>query len=153
MTGYARFRDGTRVSTGTETSYTYTGLSCGTSYALGVAAFDGAGNESGRTSLTAATSACSVSDTTPPSVPQGLRVTSAWQDGMSIVWNAAADNVGVAGYRLYRNGSLVGSTASIWATFSGLGCGTTYYLGVEAFDAAGNRSYLPESILTAATAA
>ena len=153
VTGYDRFRDGTRVSTGTETRYTYTGLSCGTSYTLAVAAFDGGGNESGRTSLTTATSACAVSDTTPPSVPQGLRATSASESEISIAWNATPDNVGVVGYRLYRNGSLVGSTASLSSTFSGLSCGTTYYLGVEAFDAADNRSYLPESILTAATSA
>jgi chitodextrinase len=42
----------------TATTYTFTGLQCGTSYSLGVAAYDQATNVSERTPLTASTSAC-----------------------------------------------------------------------------------------------
>ena len=52
---------------------------------------------------------------------------------------------------LYRDDTLVGTTSSLTYAFSGLSCGMTYSLGVQAFDAAGNASYLPESILTSAT--
>src|SRR5204863_5607788 len=47
---------------------------------------------------------------------------------------------GVAGYRVYRGTSLVDSTTATSYTFTGLSCGTTYTLGVAAYDAAGNVS-------------
>ena len=61
---------------------------------------------------------------------------------MTLNWNASTDNVGVAGYDAYRNGTTTGSTAAGTRTytFGGLTCGTSYTLGVEARDAAGNRS-------------
>ncbi len=57
-------------------------------------------------------------------------------------WNASTDNVGVTGYDAFRNGTLAGSTAAGTRTyaFTGLACGTSYTLAVEALDAAGNRS-------------
>jgi phosphatidylinositol-3-phosphatase len=45
----------------TGTSYTFGGLSCGSSYSLGVEAFDAAGNVSSRATISASTSACSSS--------------------------------------------------------------------------------------------
>jgi chitin-binding protein len=55
-------------------------------------------------------------------------------------WSASTDNVGVTGYRLYRGSTLVGTTTATAVTFTGLACGRTYQLGVEARDAAGNSS-------------
>ncbi len=61
---------------------------------------------------------------------------------MTLSWNASTDNVGVTGYDAYRNSAMTGSTAAGTRTytFGGLTCGTSYTLGVEARDAAGNRS-------------
>ena len=61
---------------------------------------------------------------------------------MTLSWNASTDNVGVTGYGLYRGGAAVGSTnaSTRTYTFTGLSCGTTYTLAVDAVDAAGNRS-------------
>ncbi len=50
------------------------------------------------------------------------------------------DDVGVVGYSLYQDGVAAGSTTSTAFTFSGLACGTTHALAVDAVDAAGNRS-------------
>ena len=49
---------GTLISSGTGTSFIFTGLTCGTSYTLAVDAYDAAGNRSTRPSTTAATLAC-----------------------------------------------------------------------------------------------
>ena len=59
---------------------------------------------------------------------------------ISTSWSASTDDVGVTGYRLFRGGTAVGTTSSTDYIFTGLTCGTTYQLGVEAFDAAGRTS-------------
>jgi chitodextrinase len=141
VTGYGRYRNGTLLSSATGTTYTFTGLTCGTNNTLGVDGYDAAGNRSTRSSMTATTSACSPSqDTQPPSAPQGLLITGSTQTSINVSWSASTDNVGVAGYGRYANGSLVGSGAGTSYTFSGLNCNTAYSLGVDGYDAAGNRS-------------
>jgi chitodextrinase len=147
VTGYALYVNGTKVGTTTQTSYGFSGLNCGTSYTLAVAAYDAAGNVSATATNTPATSACS--DTTRPTVPGSLSVTGTTQTSISVAWNAATDNVGVTGYALYVNGTKVGTTAQTSYSFSGLSCGTSYTLGVAAYDAAGNVSSTPT--VTAAT--
>jgi len=88
-------------------------------------------------------------DTTPPSTPSGFAALSSTQTSIATQWTASTDNVGVVGYRLYRNGAEVGTTASTSFTFSGLTCATSYTLGVAAYDAAGNAS--SQASVTAST--
>ena len=151
VAGYNLFRDGTLTGTTTQTTVTYNGLPCGRSLTFGVNAFDAAGNRSATTTITGSTANCPppTGDTTPPSAPGNLRSTGATETSITVAWNASSDNVGVTGYGLYRNGGATGTTAATSTTFSGLVCGTTYTLGVEAYDAAGNRS--PRSTVNAAT--
>jgi chitodextrinase len=141
VVGYDVFRDDSRLGTTPVTAYTYTGLTCGRAYTLAVDAFDAAGNTSDRASVTGATASCGPpGDITPPSIPTGLTVNGATQSSISLRWNASIDDFGVAGYDLFRNNSRVGTATGTSYTFSGLACGTTYTLGVDAFDAAGNVS-------------
>ena len=53
---------------------------------------------------------------------------------MVLTWNASTDNVGVAGYRVYRNGTLVATKTSPGHTDTGLVAATTYTYSVVAFD-------------------
>jgi chitodextrinase len=79
-------------------------------------------------------------DRKAPTAPKNIRVISNADTSIEIAWNGSTDNVGVAGYGLYRNGALVATTTSTNDRFSGLACATSYKLGVDAYDAAGNRS-------------
>jgi fibronectin type 3 domain-containing protein len=79
-------------------------------------------------------------DTTPPSTPPGLAGVSSNPTGASISWNAATDNVGVAGYYLLRNGQVITTTATLYFQDTGLTEATNYTYTVEAFDLAGNVS-------------
>src|SRR5215210_6542635 len=79
-------------------------------------------------------------DRQAPTAPGGLMLTSATVSSVSLVWTASTDNVGVAGYHVYVNGTKVGSTTETGYTASGLACATSYRLGVRAFDARGNLS-------------
>jgi chitodextrinase len=81
-------------------------------------------------------------DTQPPVAPTGLTVGGQTQSGLTVGWSASSDNVGVAGYGVYRNGTSIAGTGASARSYNvtGLTCGTTYTLGVDAVDAAGNRS-------------
>ena len=149
VAGYTLYRNGVSAGTATSPLFTFAGLTCGTSYTLGVEAFDAAGNVSPRTSITASTSACP--DVTAPSAPTGLAAGTAHRSHAPVTWTASTDNVGVAGYRLFRDGVSAGTTTSTSFTFTGLSCGSSYVLGVEAFDAAGNTS--ARATITASTPA
>ncbi|MEY9910249.1 chitodextrinase [Catenulispora sp. MAP12-49] len=98
-----------------------------------------------------ATTAGSGGDTTPPSVPANLAVTGTTSSAASLSWSPSTDNVGVAGYRVYRNGVQVGTTAGTTFTDTGLSASTQYTYTVAAYDAAGNVS-APSSGVTATTA-
>lgn len=88
-------------------------------------------------------------DTTAPSVPGGLASPSQTSNSVSLSWNASTDNAGgsgLAGYDVYRNGSLAGSPASNSYTVSGLAASTSYTFTVRARDNAGNASAQSGSI-------
>ena len=91
-------------------------------------------------------------DTSPPSVPTGLTATG-MVSGVSLSWTASTDNVGVAGYRIYRNGSLVATSQATSYLDSGLSPQTTYTYSVSAYDAAGNVSALSAPVSATTPAA
>jgi chitodextrinase len=138
VAGYGVYRAGTMVGTPSSTSWIVSGLTCNTNYTLAVDAFDAACNRSTKTTIMVATTSCP--DTSPPTAPTGLAVSGVSQTGATLAWSGSSDNVGVAGYDVYAQGSKVGTTSSTNHTYGSLTCGTSYTLGVVAFDAAGNRS-------------
>jgi chitodextrinase len=91
-------------------------------------------------------------DAQAPSAPTGLTVSGQTETSINLSWSASTDNVGVTGYGAYRNGVAVGSTSAATRSYSftGLACGTSYTLALDAYDAAGNRS--AKTSLTASTA-
>jgi alpha-tubulin suppressor-like RCC1 family protein/chitodextrinase len=79
-------------------------------------------------------------DTTAPSVPTGLIASGSSSSQINLGWTASTDNVGVVGYKVYRNGTEVGSSSSTSYSDTGLTASTTYNYKVAAIDAAGNIS-------------
>ena len=79
-------------------------------------------------------------DTTPPTKPGNLRVTTTTTSSITIAWDPSTDNVGVSGYGIYRGTTYLGSATTTAVRLINLLCGTTYTFGVDAFDAASNRS-------------
>ncbi len=90
-------------------------------------------------------------DTTAPTAPGVPEVTGTTQTSISVSWTPSTDNVTVAGYDMYQGATKVASVTGTTYAFGGLACGTTYTLGLAAYDAAGNRS--AQSSASAATAA
>jgi hypothetical protein len=84
-------------------------------------------------------------DTTPPSVPTNLAAAATSATSVELSWTASTDDVGVAGYDVYRNGSLlvtVGAVTSYVDTTAAPS--TTYQYALRARDAAGNVSTLSD---------
>jgi chitodextrinase len=118
--------------------FTVSGLGCGRSAVITVAAFDAAGNRSARASSTVATSACL--DTQAPTAPTGFSQVATTQGSVILSWTPAFDNTGVVGYDVFRDLLLAATPSDPSATLSNLSCGTTYPYSVDAVDAAGNHS-------------
>lgn len=89
-----------------------------------------------------------VLETTPPSVPQSLQAVALSESEIRLSWNASTDNVGVAGYRVYRNGACIATTSANTTVFTdtSLKPNTGYTYSVSAFDTAGNKSSNSPSI-------
>jgi|WetSurMetagenome_2_1015567.scaffolds.fasta_scaffold50865_2 chitodextrinase len=79
-------------------------------------------------------------DTEAPSVPLDLVAAPASETSMDVTWSPSTDDVGVAGYRVYRDGAAVGVSAATSYLDAGLAAGTSYSYRVSAFDTSGNES-------------
>ncbi len=79
-------------------------------------------------------------DTTPPSVPTGLTATTVSSSQIALAWNPSTDDVGVAGYRVYRNGAFVRSTPATSLDDTGLAASTAHSYAVSAYDYANHES-------------
>ncbi|WP_213196647.1 endonuclease [Cloacibacterium caeni] len=79
-------------------------------------------------------------DTENPSTPTNLIVTGSTSSTISLSWTASTDNIMVATYDIYLDGTLKTSSATNSATVTGLNPSTTYTFYIKAKDAAGNIS-------------
>ncbi len=136
VTGYNVFINGSLLATVTDTSVQVTGLNASTLYSVTVSARDAADNVS---SLSMALNV-TTPDTQPPTIPAGLTANNITESGFTLSWNAATDNVGVTGYNVFINGSLLTTVTDTSILVTGLKASTNYSVTVSAKDAAGNVS-------------
>ena len=139
VTAYDVYQDGVVISTVAGANYNVTGLTADTAYAFVVRAKDAAGNES-VDSNTASVTTTSASDTTAPTAPTNLTATNTTQTTTDLSWTAATDNVGVTGYDVYQDGTVVTTVTGTNYNVTGLTANTSYAFVVRAKDAAGNES-------------
>lgn len=134
--------DGALVRTDTVSPYNYswdTTTYTDSTHSLTARAYDFATPQNSKLS-----SAVSVtvdnSDKQPPTAPGNLRMTSRTTSSIAIAWDASTDNIGVTGYRISRNGTLVTTTTQLGYTDNNVTANTTYSYSVTAVDAANNVS-------------
>jgi endoglucanase len=141
VTGYDVYRGSTKVNATplTTRTYTDTGLTAGTTYTYTVRARDAAGNQSPASAGVPGTTTGGGTNT-PPSVPTGLTVGTTTSTSVALSWTASTDNVSVAGYRVFRNGTLVASVPGTSYTDTGLTAATAYTYRVLAYDGPGLES-------------
>jgi chitodextrinase len=79
-------------------------------------------------------------DSAPPTAPTNLTSSNITGTAATLSWGGSTDNVGVTGYRVYRNNALRTTVTGLTFTDTGLTMTTTYSYQVSAIDAAGNES-------------
>jgi fibronectin type 3 domain-containing protein len=157
VAGYEVFRCGgvsctdfTRVAQvdGTSSTYADTGVASGSSYSYRVRAIDAAGNIGPFSApVSVSTPTPGSPDREPPSAPGTLSATAASSGEVDLRWGQASDNVGVAGYEVFRCGGVsctdftrvaqVAATSTSYADTS-VAASSSYSYRVRAIDAAGN---------------
>jgi RHS repeat-associated protein len=129
---YKVYENGSFVGETSGTSYTITGLTPNTSYTFGVRAHNENG-DSGEGTVSVQTKQTA---TQIPSAPTGITYYKTWND-VTLNWNSVN---GATGYKIYKDGSSVGSTSGTSFYISGLAENTQYTFGVSAVNEAGESS-------------
>ena len=114
-----------------------------TGYTVGVDSADGV-----ELTHNSSASAVHLVDGIPPAAPSNLRP-AVRRRRIQLSWTASTDNMGVAGYSVWRNNTLLATTTSTSTSYQDLAVtvGATYTYFVTARDSAGNIS-APSSTVT-----
>ena len=92
-------------------------------------------------------------DTTPPNAPTNLSASSISSSHINLSWTSATDNVGVTGYQIYRDGTLLDTVgAGTSYTDNTVSGNVSYQYQVRAVDAVGNVSGLSNQATVTASA-
>ena len=139
VAGYDLFRDGSLYqSLGNVLAYADT-VAESSSHTYAVRARDTSGN---RSALTAAVPATTPADN-PPTVPTNLAWTAPSRTSVVLTWTASTDDVGVAGYDVYRDSALLVSLGNVLtSTDTTVTAGSTHTYAVLARDGHGHSSAL-----------
>jgi chitodextrinase len=142
LSNYSVYRGTTDLGNVTGTTFTDSGLTPNTIYAYKVIANDNAGHSTNSNIANVTTEA----DTTIPSAPTNVVATAPSSNTVDLSWTASTDNVAVAGYRIYRNGTLItpssGVTGTTYVDNVNVQANTGYDYQVAAIDSSNNQSNL-----------
>ncbi|MBI5414197.1 fibronectin type III domain-containing protein [Candidatus Peregrinibacteria bacterium] len=162
--GYKVYRNGDYFTDVTSPSFSDTYVSANTTYGYTVAAYDIAGNLSSQSSSVSATTLAGTNSTPPaepppdtqaPTAPTELTVTDVLSTQINLTWTAPTDNVGVVGYKIFRNGEFIDTTVNTYYNdhnqsspeyYTVLPSSTTYVYTVAAYDEAQNLSLQSNSV-------
>src|SRR6266566_3511578 len=142
VAGYDIYRNGSTTPLATVSGatlvYADKAVTDATTYTYTVDAIDAAGNHSAQSAAATA----KTPDITAPSAPASLTATATPTPEVDLSWSASTDNVGVTGYTIYRDGSVLATVSGSTLTYADTAVvqTTSYSYRVDAFDAAGNHS-------------
>jgi chitodextrinase len=143
VVAYEVSRDGTALGTTASTAFTDPAVAPSATYSYAVVAIDAGGNRSDPVSAVVTTPA----DTAAPSRPSGVTARAARNPRrVKLSWSGSMDDVGVTGYRVYRDGSVIATVGITSYTDSAVARSTRYRYAVSALDAAGNESALSSTV-------
>jgi chitodextrinase len=139
VTSYLVLRGNAVIATVTGAGYSDKSVAANTAYSYKVEAKDAAGNVSAPSAAASVTTP-NPPDTTAPSVPTGLSASAVSSAQVNLSWAASTDNVGVAGYNIYRGGTKIATSTTTSFGDGTVTAGVAYSYKVAAYDGAGNAS-------------
>jgi chitodextrinase len=145
VAGYRVYRDGSLITTVTALSYSDNSLDPETEYQYQVSAIDDSANESNLSDPVFETTPAST-DEESPTIPTGLQAEAVSSTQINLSWNASTDNVGVTGYKIYRNTTFTATTSDLNYSDNGLSQNTEYQYQVSAIDDSANESNLSDPV-------
>ena len=131
---YRVYVDSVLVDSTTTNSYTFTGLTCYTSYYFFTQAVSEFGDNSDWGYVVARTK-----DLTPPTPPTNLQAEPDLYK-IRLTWDEGTDNIAVGRYAVYVDGKRYTRTKYTTCTVTGLDSETTYFIEVETWDTSDNTS-------------
>ncbi|WP_158838369.1 endonuclease [Polaribacter sp. L3A8] len=137
VTAYEIYVNGTLNGKTATTTYKITGLNSNTAYSITVLAKDIASNKSAQST---AANGTTLTDTSAPTIPTNVTITSQSGTSFKVNWTAATDDTAVTSYDVFVDGVLNGSTTTLSYDVTSLSVSTTYAVSVLAKDAANNKS-------------
>ncbi|HSX34683.1 MAG TPA: DUF4082 domain-containing protein, partial [Candidatus Saccharimonadales bacterium] len=90
-------------------------------------------------------------DTTAPTAPGSVLLSASNAYTVDASWQASTDNIGVSGYKVLRNGVVLGSTTTTSYKDYTVIPGNEYTYAVQAYDAAGNTTNSSQPSVTLGT--
>lgn len=133
---YKIYRNDKYIKTVSDTVLSDIGLSPGTQYCYTVSAIDTSENESPQSPASCATTL----DQSGPTVPTELGTIIIPTGGIGLSWTASSDDVGVAGYNIYRDGNYLDSSIITSYNDTATSPDTLHCYTVTAYDDIGNES-------------
>ncbi len=91
-------------------------------------------------------------DKTAPTAPTNLTATAAGTAQINLSWTASTDNIGVAGYEVWRGSTKITTVTTTSYSDTGLTASTAYTYTVKAFDGAANVSGASNAAIATTTA-
>ena len=142
---YQIFRGSRQVGETKDTYFTDTGLKPAQRYDYVIYAVDENGNISESSDVFVAETE---EDIEPPTKPEGINLFTRTGSSLTIGWRKSKDNVGITGYRIYRNGEFVVQVDAAAREYKDINRSTDEVnrYQVSAVDGAGNESELSEAV-------
>lgn len=142
---YQIFRGSRQVGETKDTYFTDTGLKPAQRYDYVIYAVDESGNISESSDVFVAETEA---DIEPPTKPEGINLFTRTGSSLTIGWRKSKDNVGITGYRIYRNGEFVVQVDAAAREYKDINRSTDEVncYQVSAVDGAGNESELSEAV-------
>ena len=140
---YIIFRNDVQIAETEGTTYTDSGISIDGRITYSIAAFDLYGNISEHSDIIETDI---ISDIIPPSIVNGLKITSRSSKSVTLSWIDATDNVGIDYYKVYRDNEEIGKSCVNTFTDTNLETGREYTYAVTAVDHGGNSSEICQGI-------
>jgi endonuclease I/chitodextrinase len=118
-------------------TYTASGLSSNTTYAITVLAKDIANNKSAQSN---AENGTTLADNAAPTIPTNVTISNQAGSSFKVNWTASTDNSNAIFYDVFVDGNLNGTSTNNNYVVNGLVVSTTYSIRILAKDASNNKS-------------